>query len=169
MEKEFLTKLLRVLGLWLALFTSDAFAFIDPPSLVPSIATAGQTIGLSITLGICDLLFADVPPQISRTGNTVKVLLAISHQDDPNLCFGSEPYTEVFNVGEFAAGQYIVQVDRHYTNLAGEDVVEHLGMLPLVVTAKQIVDLVPDINPPASFLLGTLLILIVAIRFRSTK
>lgn len=162
-----LRELIRLFGLPLALTSSNTFAFIDPPTLVPAKAVAGQSVSVSVTMGFCDLLSADNLPQLTRTGNAVRILLEISHSGDSDYCFGTEPYTVLFPIGEFSAGTYIVQVDRHYDGFFGE-VTENLGMLPLEVVAAPSVDPAPA-NGPGMLLALTLLVgLLGALRKRLT-
>jgi hypothetical protein len=162
-----LKRLLQLLCLPLALASTSALGFIDPPTLVPAKSVAGQTVSVSLTMGLCDLLLADALPQLTRTGNAVRILLEISHSGDSDFCFGTEPYTVLFPIGEFSAGAYIVQVDRHYDGFFGE-VTENLGMLLLEVVVAPNLDPAPAAEPGLLLALTVLVGLLGTLRMRLT-
>lgn len=114
---------------------ASSFAFVDPPILVPPNANVGEEVGVQLRSGICDA-FIDDPlfdyPQIIRTGNHIRLVMFSVHYDDPIQCF-FEPFTFVTPLGEFEAGEYVIQVDRVYPSFFGGLTTETLGELTLVV------------------------------------
>jgi hypothetical protein len=83
----------------------------------------------------CDAFGADPNneyPQITRAGNHVRLVAFSVHYDDLSQCiFAADSF--VLPIGEFGAGQYVVQIDRVYPNIGGGLTTEALGELTLVV------------------------------------
>jgi subtilisin family serine protease len=133
MSRQFRT---AALGLTLAFCASIAVAFVDAPILVPDHPVAGQTVSVSIRSGVCDT-FADRDgyPQITQTGNAIRIVVPIHHIYESSLCQAAIG-TKVYPVGVFPAGSYTLQVDQIYPAITGGgDVVETLGTLAFDVTA----------------------------------
>lgn len=143
------------------LANGTASAFIDPPVLIPANPLAGQTISISIRHGDCDGFHA-VPPQITRVGNAIRMLLATSHYDDPLFC-NSPVSTAIFEVGSFPPGSYVLHVERFYDTAVPEPVYETLAVLEFEVGSGAPAAL------PASGLIGSLLLIagiLAAVAFR---
>lgn len=142
---------------------ASAFAYIDPPILVPSVADVGQSVGVQFTAGICDI-FAEGPtgsyPQITVSGDQIHLVMFSYHFEDPIECvFPSE--TGIQPLGTFDAGRYVVVIDRVYPETGGGVTTERLAELPLVVGGAGTPPAqLPVSGPVALFalLLGVLLI-----------
>lgn len=127
-----------MLGMLLTLVTPTASAFVDAPVLVPAHPVAGQTVSVSIRIGVCDAL-VEAPgyPKITRVGNSIRVLLASVHAASADWCIFYPIATAVVPVGEFPHGNYTLHVDRTYENFFGEVIVESLGVIPFAVVGSQ--------------------------------
>lgn len=123
--------------LLLVAFAPAASAFIDPPVLVPAHPVAGEPVSVSMRIGVCDA-FVEKPgyPKITRTGNSIHVLIASVHAAGSGWCI-YPPATAVIPIGTFSRGSYTLEVDRSYENFFGEQVVETLGTLQFSVAAAQ--------------------------------
>lgn len=113
----------------------NAFAYIDPPVLVPPVADVGQTIGVQFTAGICDIFASDPQdayPQITVSGNQIHLVMFSFHYEDPIECV-FPPETAVQPLGTFDAGRYVVVIDRVYPEVGGGVTTERLSELQLVV------------------------------------
>lgn len=132
MQRKFMRSLIV---LTLVLLSQLANAFVDPPTLSPTNPTEGQTVSVNIRVGQCDALPATVPgyPQITQTGNALRILLYSLNQYDPEFCIYPTLMTTTA-AGTYPAGSYTLQVDRTYSSRNGP-VVETLGTLPFIVTA----------------------------------
>jgi len=120
-------------ALALSLFAQSACAFLDPPYITPEHPLAGDTISVNIYGGICDAI-GSVPgyPQITQDGNAIRILLLSVHYDSPKLCFWPVG-TATDPIGAYPAGSYTLQVDRIYSDVGGNPIVETLGILPFTV------------------------------------
>lgn len=88
-KRDFLwTSLRPMIALALLLSASTAGAFVDPPTISPANAVAGQTVAVSVRAGICDGFYYGEPgyPQITRVGNAVRIVLPSAHSNDPITC-----------------------------------------------------------------------------------
>jgi hypothetical protein len=125
-----------LLVLSFVLFPASAWAFLDPPYITPANPVAGEMISVNIYGGECDL--ADTgfvwPPPVMQEGNKISILLTGSHHGDPEWCYFSIG-TEIYPVGMYPAGPYVLDVERQYFNFAGVLVRETLGIIPFTVTA----------------------------------
>ena len=132
MQRKFMRSLIV---LTLVLLSQLANAFVDPPTLSPTNPMEGQTISVNIRVGQCDGL-PERPgfPQITQTGNAIRILLDSSHISDPEFC-NIIVGVRTFPVGAYPAGSYTVQIDRSYeAPLPPRTIVETLGILPFTVT-----------------------------------
>ncbi len=83
MFKKFLTP---ILALSLALLSSTAQAFWDPPFFTPASPSAGETVSINIRTGICDAIFnRDSFPRITQVGNTIHVVVYGVHWEPGEL------------------------------------------------------------------------------------
>lgn len=127
------TPYLRAVLFSLIAFASSAHAYIALDAIVPLSPMAGETVSARLSDGICDAIIeAEGYPQITQTGSAVRMLLATIHSDDPDFCT-SLPGTVDIPFGEFLAGTYTLQVDRHYVDFIGNEVVEAVGAESFVV------------------------------------
>lgn len=144
---------------------SNAFAFIDPPVLVPANPVAGEMISVSIRYGECDGISA-APPTITQTGNSIHMLLETTHFDDPLFC--QNPIsTGVFDVGTFPGGEYTLHVERFYETLVPEPVFETLANFTFTVSGAPSPNALPSFGLVAGLLLIGGLVGLVARRQRA--
>ena len=158
--------------LFLGLQTS-AFAFVDPPILVPSVADVGQSIGVQFTAGICDI-FVEHPqgayPQITVSGNQIHLVMFSFHEEDPIECVFPLVETFIQPLGTFDAGRYVVVIDRVYPRFGGALATERLAELQLVVGGVGTPAAQLPVNAPLALLAAILaLIWIVRARFRRSS
>jgi hypothetical protein len=147
-----------VLALLFAFVAQSAHAFLNAPYITPAAPTAGQTISVNIYGGVCDAIVG-VPgyPQVTQNGNAIRILLFSVHYSDSEFC-NLGVGTAVDAVGAYPPGSYTLQVDRRYSDFAGDYVVETLGIVSFTVTGQA----APPVSAPT--LNGTgLLILILAL------
>lgn len=153
----------------LFLWRSEARAYVDPPLLVPPIAAVNETVGVQLGSGYCDAFVEDPNneyPQITRTGNHVRLVMFSVHYDDLAQCIFA-PETFVAPLGGFGLGQYVVQVDRVYPNFGGGLTTEALGEFALTVGGGAAA---PAQLPANSvFALGLLLLALVIFSARAFK
>lgn len=122
-----------IFALYSMLAVPPAAAFFDPPTLVPEHPTAGELVSVSIRGGECDTIIeAPGYPQITRNGDTTRILFNSVHNGDIALC-NIPVGTGVFPVGTYTLGDYTLQVDRTYIDFVGNPVVETLGIIPFTV------------------------------------
>jgi hypothetical protein len=147
-----------LLALLIAFFAQTAHAFLNAPYITPAAPTAGQTISVNIYGGVCDAIVS-VPgyPQVTQNGNAIRILLFSVHYSDSEFC-NLGIGTAVEAVGAYPPGSYTLQVDRRYSNFAGDYVVETLGIISFTITGQA----APPVSAPT--LNGTgLLILVLAL------
>src|SRR5262245_31551055 len=107
----FRNRVVLILVLALASVARSAHAFFDPPWITPAAPRAGEVVAVNIRDGICDAIFEHPGfPQITRQGNSVRVLEYGHHWETSDLCVYdighlAEP------IGAFSPGDYVVTVD----------------------------------------------------------
>ncbi|MBK7209614.1 MAG: hypothetical protein IPH99_04515 [Xanthomonadales bacterium] len=107
--------------------SSAAQAFITLDAIVPDSPMEGESVAVRVSAGLCDsIIEADGYPQITQSGNSIRMLLATTYTDDIILC-NSEPGTVDLPFGEFSAGTYTLQLDRQYVDFFGATIVETVG------------------------------------------
>lgn len=147
---------------------ASAFAYIDPPVLVPPDADVDQPVGVRLGWGDCDA-FVEAPdgayPQITVTGNQIHLVMFSVHYDNPIECiFFPEIFTQP--LGAFGAGRYTVIVDRVYPDVGGL-ATERLAQLPLVVGGAGTPAAQLSVNAPFALLATILALMMIAwITFR---
>lgn len=126
-------RLMPIAALLLALLSSTAHAFWDPPYIAPTNPVAGDAVSFGIRMGVCDNIFSQEGfPQFSRQGNEIRIVYAGAHWDiGPQCVFGTG--TGTFPVGEFTSGRYTLSVDLSYIDFTGPHVLT-LGVVPFAVT-----------------------------------
>ena len=67
-----------MLALLLALFAAPAWAFLDPPYIVPAHPSVGDAISVSIYGGECDAPYVGLewPPPVTQQGTTSPFILS---------------------------------------------------------------------------------------------
>lgn len=155
---------------FLFLLTSNiAHAVFGTPYITPDHPIAGQTISMNIYQGGCDAILG-IPgyPQISQTGNAIRILFNGVRYTDPELCdlgFGTARYA----VAAYPAGSYTLQVDLRYPNVGGDFVVETLGIVPFSVAAPAAPFSAPATTSGGLALLMSLLVLAALMAFRARR
>jgi len=145
---------LRAVLFALLAIAPSAHAFITLDAIVPTSPMAGETVSARVSAGDCDAIIeAPGYPQITQTGNIVRMLLETAHTDDLILC-NSTPGTVNLPFGEFPAGSYSLQLDRHYVDFFGADVFETVGMLPFVVQGAGAATSLPTLGSWSLLVLG---------------
>jgi len=135
-------------------FASPARAYISLDAIVPSSPLAGETVSARLSDGICDAIIeADGYPQITQTGNSIRMLIETIHSDDQDFCT-SLPGTVDLPFGAFTAGAYTLQVDRHYVDFIGLDVIETVGTASFVVGGASEAAPLPTLGSWGLFVLG---------------
>jgi hypothetical protein len=151
------TSALLLLGL---LGFRPAYAFVDPPWVTPEHPQANETVDVNLRFGICDvILTGQIPPEITQSGSSVRILLWSVHNTDPTLC-NYPIWTAAVPVGSFPPGSYTLQVDRWYqSGLGGGTTTETLGVLPFTVEggAAPPATPLPTLGGLASIALGLLI------------
>ena len=141
-------------ALLLAMMSSSAQAFFDPPWITPAAPRAGETVSVNIRGGICDGVFEHPGfPQITRQGNSVRLLEYGHHWDSSDLCI-YDIGTLAQPIGAFPPGNYTLTVDFVYPDVLGPTVIT-LGSVPFAVTGASIAAPVP-LEPSSKFLLVVL-------------
>jgi len=146
MQRKFMRSLIVLTFVSLSQLAS---AFVDPPTLSPANPMEGQTISVNIRAGQCDAL-GEVPgyPQITQTGNAIRILLHSIRVYDSEFC-NVPILIRSFPVGVYPAGAYTVQVDRTYeVPLPPRTIVETLGILPFTVAGAP----APAVLPTTGFI-----------------
>jgi hypothetical protein len=122
-------------ALTLALGSSPARAFLDPPYVTPANPGAGDLISVNIYGGECDVADGGViwPPPVTQQGNELTILLTGGHEEDPEFCyFGVGTFTAP--IGIYPPGAYDLRVNWRYSTFSGW-VTETLGVIPFTVSA----------------------------------
>jgi hypothetical protein len=124
-----------MLTLLLALFAPHAWAFLDPPYIVPTHPSVGDAISVSIYGGECDLVDLGIewPPPVTQQGNEITIHFTGHHETNPELCYFGIG-TATYPVGTYPAGSYTLHVERRYMSFTGPWMQETLGVVPFTVT-----------------------------------
>ena len=121
-------------ALLLAMMSSSAQAFFDPPWITPAAPRAGEMVSVNIRGGICDTFF-EWPgyPQLTQQGNGIHLLEFGQHWDTQDLCiFGIGTLSEP--IGAFAPGDYVLTVEMIYDDFLYGPTIVTLGVVPFTVT-----------------------------------
>ena len=148
-------QLLRaVVVITLAVFAPAAHAFITLDAIVPASPMAGEMVSARVSAGVCDsIIEADGYPQITQTGNAIRMLLETTYYDDPILC-NSLPGTINIPFGQFAPGTYSLQLDRHYVDFLGAHVIETVGTASFVIRGAPEATPLPTLGAGSLILMG---------------
>jgi hypothetical protein len=132
----FLHRLVRALLLSLAFAAPSAYAFFDPPWITPVAPRAGEVVSVNIHGGICDgTIFQPGYPQITRTGNSIRIVEYGIHVDSVDLCiYPIGTLTET--IGAFAPGEYTLTVDFTYDQYPLGLTTITLGVIPFTVSGS---------------------------------
>jgi hypothetical protein len=141
----------------LALTSSSAQAFFDPPWITPATPRVGQVVSVTIREGICDAIVEHPGfPQITQQGNAIRILEYGHHWDDVDLCIYNVG-TLTQPIGSFAEGSYTLTVDFVYPDILGPTTIT-LGTIPFDVSGVVPATPVPALTAPARLALLILLL-----------
>lgn len=127
-------RFVSLFSLTLALGSSPAWAFLDPPYITPANPVVGDMVSVSIYGGQCDLVYVGLewPPPVSQQGSEITIHFTGDHESDPELCyFGIGTMT--YPVGTYPVGSYTLRVEWRYTSVGGSWVQQTLGIIPFAV------------------------------------
>ncbi len=128
-----MNRLMPVLVLLLALISTTARAFFDPPYVTPASPTPGETVWVNIYAGPCDGIIQMAGyPKVTQQDRAIRILLF----GVKNTCNYSTPGTATMQVGAYSAGAYTLQVDLLYDNWPFGYAVETLGIVPFTVASS---------------------------------
>ena len=128
----FLRRSILFPALILALASSSAGAFFDPPWITPAVPGEGDLVSVNIHGGICDAILEHAGyPIITQTGNSIRILEYGVHVDSVDWCIYGEG-TLTVPIGSFDAGDYTLIVDFTYPDLVGPTTTT-LGIIPFTV------------------------------------
>jgi hypothetical protein len=149
---------------------TKAMAYVNPPEIFPLNPVPGQIVSIKITAGYCDGFRDEInEAPVTQNGNNLTISLRSSHYSE-SFCIFPPSFTYTFHVGAFPSGNYQLTVIRHYETLAGDEVLETLGVLLFVVSGSfDTSDSIPALSHFSELLLlfGLLMVGVIAIRFRS--
>jgi hypothetical protein len=135
-----------------------AHAYLTLDAVVPDSPMAGETVSARISEGFCDATVEwEGYPQITQTGNVVRMVIYTLQYDDPILCI-FEPVTWNLPFGAFPPGSYTFQLDRHIVPMLGPHYIETVGTRTFVVSGAPSV---PTALPALS--LGSLLVMVLGL------
>lgn len=149
----------------IACFSSAANAYLTLDAIVPASPQVGETVAARVRAGICDgVIESPGYPQVSQAGNVIRLLLDTLQYDDPILCNIDEGTANI-PFGEFPAGDYVLQLDRHYVNFFGSHIIETVGTLPFSVAGGAVVTPLPALGPGCLLVLALGLFALTALAF----
>jgi hypothetical protein len=128
-------RFVSLLALTLALGSSPASAFLDPPYITPAHPISGEVVSVNVYGGKCDVADGGViwPPPVTQQGSELTILLTGGHEEDPEFCyFGVGTFTAP--IGIYPPGAYTLRVNWRYSTFSGW-VTETLGVIPFTVSA----------------------------------
>ncbi len=157
-------RFVALLALTLALGSSPASAFLDPPYITPAHPIAGEMVWVNIYGGECDLVDMGIvwPPPVTQQGSEITILFTGIHEGDPEFCFYGRG-TSTYPVGAFPAGDYTLDVERRYMSFSGPWIEETLGVVPFAVAAappQQAIE-APTLSMAGLGVLGLALVVVV--------
>jgi hypothetical protein len=133
MENEMARQIFRFAWIFVIAFHSTtACAYFTQPELIPEHPRAGEPVSFAITSGFCDILAGTI--DIERVGTVVRAVVDGVRTD--GIC-GFPAHDYIFDMGEFSAGLYTLQVDFSYYYFAGppDDInVETIAVIPFNVS-----------------------------------
>lgn len=151
------------LALVLLLFAQRAHAFFDPPYITPAEPAAGQTVSVHIRGGICDAIIQmEGFPQITRSGNVIRILFFGAHETDSESCVFYPIGTLVQPIGTYPAGTYTLQVDLYYANYPFGYAILNIGTVPFTVTGGSTQAVQAPVNNPWALALLALVMMGIA-------
>ncbi len=164
-----MNRLMPILVLLLALASTTARAFFDPPYVTPASPTPGETVWVNIYAGPCDGIIQMAGyPKVTQQDRAIRILLF----GVKNTCNYSTPGTATIQVGAYSAGAYTLQVDLLYDNWPFGYAVETLGIVPFTVANSPALAVPTPVNSPLA-LAGLILIILgltaFALRTRRTS
>ena len=123
-----------VLILVLVLATPSAHAFFDPPWVTPAAPRTGESVSVSIRMGICDaIVFRPGYPQITHEGNAIRVVEFGDRVPSEEFCI-YPILTTTESIGASSPGDYVLTVDFVYDNYPLGYTTTTLGAVQFTVT-----------------------------------
>ena len=143
------------------LFVQSAEAFFDPPYVTPTQAVTGQLVSVNVRGGGCDGI-VETPgyPQISRSGNAIRILFYGIHVTDSEACIYPIG-TLTQPIGSFESGAYTLKVDFTYYDYPFGPTTITLGTVPFTVSGVPATAVPTPVNHPLA--LGLLALLLVGV------
>lgn len=159
MLKKFLTPMLV---LSLALLSSTAHAFWEPPYVTPTTPTAGEPVSVNVRMGVCDGIFNQPGfPRITQEGNALRIVVYGVHWEPGSELCSSPTGTGTYPIGAFPPGAYTVTFDLLYIDFFSQPQILHLGVVPFTVTGSA----QAAVPTPSLSLLGLLALMLLLLGF----
>jgi hypothetical protein len=147
-----------IAALVLGMASMPARAYLTLDAVVPDSPVAGEIVSARISDGFCDVYVEhEGYPQITQTGNTVRMVIYTLQFDDPILCI-TEPATGDTPIGAFPPGSYTFQLDRYIVPMLGPHYIETVGTRTFVVSGPPSA---PTALPALS--LGSLFVMVLSV------
>jgi hypothetical protein len=117
----------------------------DPSWITPAAPRAGEIVSVNIRGEICDGIFERPGyPQITRQGNSIRLLEYGHHWDSPDLCI-YDIGTLVQPIDAFPSGDYTLTVDFIYPDVLGPTTAT-LGTIPFTIVGVTSVAPIPALT-----------------------
>jgi hypothetical protein len=145
--------LYTTVALLLATLPSSTRAFFDPPWITPAAPRVGDVVSASFRMGDCDARVEEPGfPQITRTGNAIRLVVYGVHEDTAELCvYPAATGTE--SIGTLEAGSYTLTVDFIYDDYLLGPTVINLGVIPFTVVGTMSAVPVPILSSASALVL----------------
>lgn len=154
-----MNRLIPVLVLLLALVSTTARAFLDPPYVTPARPAAGETVSVNIHGGVCDGVIQRAGyPKVTQQGHAIRILLFGVHTTNIDFC-NYRIGTATIQVGAYPTGTYSLQVDLLYDNYPFGYAIETLGIVPFMVAGSPAPAVAAPTNSPLA-LAGLILMIL---------
>jgi hypothetical protein len=146
-----------IVAVLLAMMSTGAQAFFDPPWITPALPRVGQAVSVNIRGGICDsIFFRPGYPQITQQGNAIRILEYGHHWETSDLCvYDIGTLTEP--IGTYPPGDYTLTVDFIYEDYPFGYTTITLGVVPFAVTGATSLAPVPAVSPLWEYVLLALI------------
>lgn len=157
-------KYIGLLCLFRLLFASSPALAWDALGIQPTVPADAELVSVVIGTNSCDaLLGVDGFPQVSQTGQNVRILFYGVRETDPEFC-NFTPGERAYPVGHYVAGNYVLTVDVLYNHFPFGPEIVTLATIPFSVSGSPVATPVaaPTLNGTGAVLLSALVIAIAA-------